>query len=172
MHDIEFEKSLQKSIDELEITMHPQRDLWSGIDMALVQSSTQRLTQSSWIEQLKNLFSVPQLGIITAVLIIGFFSFNSLQEVQKAQLGSELVATLSQQHEVQKNNLLASFEKDSALTVNWQQQLAELDLAAQAVKKALEHEPNNMELLKMLQQVHQQQIDLIEAVHAPKWTQA
>ena len=63
------------------------------------------------------------------------------------------------------------FEGKNALTNNWQQQLAELDSAAEAIKKALLNEPDNMALLKMLQSVHQQQINLIERVHSPKWSQ-
>ncbi|AGH47072.1 hypothetical protein C427_4973 [Paraglaciecola psychrophila 170] len=47
----------------------------------------------------------------------------------------------------------------------------ELDDAADAIKTALENEPNNMALLKMLQSVHQQQINIIERVHSPKWSQ-
>ena len=44
-------------------------------------------------------------------------------------------------------------------------------IAADAIKAALENDPNNMALLRMLQSVYQQQIDLIERVHAPKWQQ-
>jgi hypothetical protein len=86
--------------------------------------------------------------------------------------GDELVAALSAQHEEQKSALLIQYQGRTALTQNWQQQLAELDSAAVAIKKALANEPNNMALLKMLQSVHQQQINLIERVHSPKWSQA
>ena len=62
-----------------------------------------------------------------------------------------------------------SLQGQATLTENWQQQLEELDEAAIAIKKALENEPNNVALLKMLKKVHQQQIMLIERVHAPAW---
>ena len=67
--------------------------------------------------------------------------------------------------------MLVRFQEQPALTHNWQEQLTELDEAADAIKAALENEPNNMALLKMLQSVHQQQINLIERVHSPKWQQ-
>ncbi len=61
------------------------------------------------------------------------------------------------------------YQNQPALTDNWQQQLTELEDAERAIKQALENEPENPALLKMLAQVYQQQLDLINKVHAPKW---
>jgi len=55
------------------------------------------------------------------------------------------------------------------LTDNWQVQLQELEDAEQAIKQTLENEPKNKALLSMLAQVYQQQLDLINKVHAPRW---
>ena len=66
---------------------------------------------------------------------------------------------------------MVRFQDQPALTQNWQDQLTGLDDAADAIKTALENKPNNMALLKMLQSVHQQQINLIERVHSSKWSQ-
>lgn len=106
-----------------------------------------------------------------AVAMLALVSWKGLLPSDEMISGDELVAALSAQHEEQKNALLVQFEGKSALTDNWQQQLTELDNAAEAIKKALQNEPNNMALLKMLQSVHQQQINLIERVHSPKWSQ-
>ena len=78
---------------------------------------------------------------------------------------------LSSQHQTQRDQLLVSLEGQPALTENWQEQLQELDDAAAAIKAALAQDPNNAALLKMLQNVYQQQISLIERVHSPKWRQ-
>ena len=55
------------------------------------------------------------------------------------------------------------------MTDNWQKQIDELDEAAIAIKKALAEEPNNPALLKMLKNVYQQQMMIIERVHEPRW---
>ena len=73
------------------------------------------------------------------------------------------------QHEEQKSVLLASYAQSPELTSNWQAQLQELEEAANAIASALQSDPENIALLKMLQQVHQKQLQLIESVHAAPW---
>lgn len=69
----------------------------------------------------------------------------------------------------QKQSLLVQYQSQVALTDNWQVQLQELENAEQAIKQTLENEPKNKALLSMLAQVYQQQLDLINKVHAPRW---
>jgi len=69
----------------------------------------------------------------------------------------------------QKQSLLVQYQSQVALTDNWQVQLQELEDAEQAIKQTLENEPKNKALLSMLAQVYQQQLDLINKVHAPRW---
>ena len=71
----------------------------------------------------------------------------------------------------QKQSLLVQYQSQAALTDNWQVQLQELEDAEQAIKQTLENEPQNKALLSMLAQVYQQQLDLINKVHAPRWQQ-
>jgi hypothetical protein len=54
-------------------------------------------------------------------------------------------------------------------TDNWQQQLKDLDEAEKAIKEALQDSPNNPALLGMLKHVYQQELAIIERVHAPTW---
>ena len=65
--------------------------------------------------------------------------------------------------------LYTNLDEQKALTENWQQQLSELDRAARDILEALEQDPGNMDLLKMLRNVYQQQLNLVERVHQPKW---
>lgn len=65
--------------------------------------------------------------------------------------------------------MLVEYENKEALTTNWHTQLQELEEAEQAIKQALENEPQNQALLTMLAQIYQQQLDLINKVHAPRW---
>lgn len=85
--------------------------------------------------------------------------------------GQALVNVLSRQHEQQKQQLLVRFQDQAAVTDDWQTQIQELEDAAAAVKLALKQDPDNTALLGMLQHIYQQQLLLIERVHAPKWQQ-
>ena len=89
----------------------------------------------------------------------------------KESPGYALVESMSQQQQQQVTSLLASYQSVPAVTDNWQAQMNELDDAALAIKTALKNDPNNAALIRMLHQVYQQQIALIERVHAPKWQQ-
>ena len=164
MSNNEFEKQLRSQIDALDREKQPERDLWSGIDVALSKEQ-QSPEQSSTGKQLR-IFAVA-----ASLAFVGIFSWFSIDQSVPNFDGQELVAALSNQHQQQKDALLVKFQDQPALTQNWEKQLEELDEAALAIKAALEQEPNNMALLKMLQNVHQQQIDLIERVHSSKWQQ-
>ncbi|MAD17008.1 MAG: hypothetical protein CL579_13185 [Alteromonadaceae bacterium] len=176
MHKPDFEQVLQGKLAQLDTQKQPERDLWPGIELALVKQE----------DEARNVFDLSEKNVrannnhrywtkvavfAAAVAMLALVSWKGLLPSDEMISGDELVAALSAQHEEQKNALLVQFEGKSALTDNWQQQLTELDNAAEAIKKALQNEPNNMALLKMLQSVHQQQINLIERVHSPKWSQ-
>lgn len=157
----QFEQELQQQINALPKEQQPTRDLWPGIELALSEPVSQQRQ--------------PQYKIwyaTAASVLVGILSVALLWQPQQKQVNSdELIQLLSQQHQQQKSLLLAQFADQPAVTDNWQEQLNSLDQAASAIKRALEEEPNNMALLRMLQQVHQKQIDLIEQVHAPQWQQ-
>jgi hypothetical protein len=161
-----FEQNLAKQLAELNKEKPPERDLWAGIELALATDKTMIRSQTIPSMAGKKLYLVA-----ATVALFGFIGWLTINPPTVYLTGYELVASLSQQHQLQKDALLVSFAGQPALTQNWQEQLTELDGAAIAIKTALGNEPNNMALLKMLQSVHQQQINLIERVHAAKWLQ-
>lgn len=164
-----FDTALKQKLDELDKSKMPERDLWQGIELALAnEPAPNHIPQ----EEPKKAVGARVFAIAATFAFIGLFSWFSMNQPEQGVIGGEaLVAALSDQHEEQKDALLVKFRDQPALTQNWEQQLDELDDAAAAIKSALKEEPNNIALLKMLQNVHQQQIDLIERVHAPKWQQ-
>lgn len=160
MNKLSFEQQLATQLEQIDSHKLPERDLWVGIERALVDQAEPKASSHA-----------PRYLLAASVLLcitVGWLSFNPLGQPQQ---GRDLVAQLSQQHLQQKNALLVQFKDQPALTQNWQQQLQELDEAEAAIKTALQNDPNNMALLKLLQGVYQQQINLIERVHAPKWSQ-
>ena len=169
MSNHDFENALNQQLSGLRKEQMPERDLWQGIEIALANEPAPRDLQAKQprVVNMQTRF----LATAAAVAFVGVFSWFTLNQPQTELSQQDLVAALSSQHEAQKNELLVKFEGQPALTQNWEQQLKELDEAADAIKAALEQDPNNVALLKMLQHVHQQQIDLIERVHSPKWRQ-
>jgi predicted Zn-dependent protease len=54
------------------------------------------------------------------------------------------------------------------VTENWQMSLKELEEAEASLMKALKQQPDDPALMKMLTQVYQQQINLIQKAHRPQ----
>jgi hypothetical protein len=166
--------SIEAHIAKLDKCKTPKRDLWQGIEFSLQQTSIvsadKYATQANALASKKKPRLSAEFAIAASVLmaiLVGYFSFQS----GRLESGQALVVQLSEQHSLQKNALLMSFKGQATTTQNWQQQLIELDEAAEAIKKALVNEPNNAALLNMLQRVYEKQITLIERVHAPAWQQ-
>ncbi len=159
--------SLQQQLASLPQDVQPERDLWQGIELAITQQPTitEKAKPKSWV------YGAVAASILVPAVAV-WISISSLSGPVEPGLDSAaLIAQLSEQYESQKSSLLVTYQDKPALTDNWQSQLTELEDAAAAIKAALKQDPNNVALLRMLQTVYQQQIDLIERVHAPKWQQ-
>lgn len=159
-----FEQELQQQLDSLSQEKQPQRDLWKGIELS-IEAENQKAAATG--------FRATHVALAASVALVAMLSWFTLKpmapETQENLTGQSLVQALSNQHQQQMDALLVKFEGQPAVTQNWKQQLQELDSAANAIKAALEEDPDNTALLKMLQNVYQQQMMLVERVHAPKW---
>ncbi|MFY8300501.1 hypothetical protein AAEU28_17180 [Pseudoalteromonas sp. SS15] len=136
----------------------PSRDLWPGIERAIAEPAKSSVNDKQYW---------PKVTGIAACFIAGLLAWN----VSVMRPEQNTMRDLSALFEQQKQALLVQYEAQPALTNDWQQQLDELEQAEQAVKLALQNDPENAALLKMLAQVYQQQLDLINRVHAPSWQQ-
>jgi len=153
MSDNAFEKILQEKLSKLVRESEPERDLWPAIERALIdpqRSNKRRFT-----------------AIAATVVVLSCSLF--FWQANKSKQPTALFSQLQTNHEQQMKLLYTNYEDQQALTDNWQQQLLQLDVAAQEILNALEKDPDNMDLLKMLKNVYQQQLNLVERVHKPKW---
>ncbi|MGQ8365554.1 hypothetical protein [Glaciecola sp. 1036] len=148
---------LTRQINELAREKTPQRDLWQGVEHAITQGSTK--VETNWR---------PQLAIAASLLLVVLVGYMGYQSGINTQ-SSIIAEQMSEQYLKQREELLVSFQDKPATTENWQQQLDDLDRAAAAIKSALQEDPKNPALLHMLKQVYEQQLKLIERVHAPSW---
>lgn len=184
MTEKSFDQVLQQKVGELPQQLQPTRDLWQGIDIALTEqylekefgqepngiSRDKKNTGSgAKIVDLSDWLSVKPMAVAASLSLVTFISWNAFNGPVNQSGPSQLVSQMMQQHDEQKSVLLASFSQRPELTSNWQAQLQELEEAERAIEAALQNDPENIALLKMLQQVHQQQLELIEAVHLPVW---
>ena len=160
------DKTLSQRVLQMPKEQQPERDLWRGIELGIT-------SDEDAFEQHSNTYR--RWGSVAALLgvfsVLWFFTFEIDERERASPDNYALVEVQSAQQQQYLTTLLASYEETPALTENWQQQLNELDEAADAIKKALKEDPDNTALIKMLHHVFQQQIALVERVHAQKWQQ-
>jgi hypothetical protein len=171
------EQRLQHAINELPKEVQPTRDLWQGIELGIERRQLQASQDDSQANTARQ--KSPYLALAASFAFVAMLGLLVKQQWQTSQPelvagqsnAAELAQLLSNQHQLQRDELLVSYQDQPAATENWQQQLQELDDAAAAIKAALQQDPNNTALLKMLHNVYQQQIGLIERVYSPAWRQ-
>ena len=160
MSDKDFTTFLKHSLDTMPKTIQPQKDLWQGIDRAIDINAKPKRTQR-----------INKSYVIAACFAASFLFLNFLPRTQVTPHNGEInhVAVISQLFETEKKALLVQYHAKPALTDDWQSQLNDLEQAQQAIQQALANAPQNLTLLRMLAQVYQQQLKLINRVHQPKW---
>ncbi|CAD5249170.1 conserved hypothetical protein [Alteromonas sp. 38] len=182
-----FDKALEAEIQRLPKTREPERDLWRGIELSLHSQVSGKADENGLNNEpsgqdkrgtIARLSTKPWLAMAASAMLVSViwffspaFTTDETSGEQPKLAGYALVDALSEQQDDQMTSLLASYDSAPELSENWQAQLKELDDAAGVIKAALKDDPNNRALLKMLKHVYQQQITLIERVHAPKWQQ-
>lgn len=160
------EQPLDRLIKQLPRNGTPSRDLWPGIEHAIEANDCQRNSQP---RRAPRLLAIAAMVVVAVLYELTHYTYNPGGGASQTLNGDALVAVLSQQHEAQLTSLLAAVHDTPAVTSDWTQQLDELHDAAQAIKAALANDPDNRTLLRMLQNVYQQQLTLVERVHAPQW---
>ncbi len=161
-----FDDKLAQHISGISKEKQPERDLWRGIELGI--TSQQDDASSSTVTAKQWMAIAASVCLVTVLWFAAPFAFKADESRSD---GYALIDAMSMQQQQQVNSLLASYESTTALTEDWQEQLKELDDAADVIKAALKDDPDNSALIKMLHHVYQQQIALIERVHAPKWQQ-
>ncbi len=169
MNDKQRESDFDAAVEALPREITPNEDLWPEIHKRISVSSSR---------------FVPAMAIAASlVLLIGGAMFWPQIGGDQWQRGGASVAEnyvdnifiasvgfdMDKAFEKKRKNLLSKFGKDHALTKNWRDQLSELEDARDAIKDSLEENPENFYLLKALQNIHEQQLNLIMRVHDESW---
>lgn len=161
----DFENRLQKEVSQLPESVTPKRDLWKGVEIAISEEN-----QSTEQKKVNIAANAPIYAMAASVMFLAFAVYSLVLSGDiNFQPQSSLALDMQTQHHEQKKALLVSFADKTPLSSDWQKQMEELDSAEKAILTALDSDPDNHALLKMLQQVYQQQLSLIETVYNPKW---
>lgn len=162
MNDTQKEFELDRAIEALPREITPDEDLWPNIHERIT-STTSRVV-------------LPSLAIAASLMLMigGALYWPNGNTIDKElNLETMLIASVSvdmdKAFEKRRTVLLSKFGNNHALTKNWEDQLEELEDARKAIKESLEDNPNNFYLLKALQNIHEQQLNLILRVHDESW---
>ncbi|MDT7524500.1 hypothetical protein NOG12_00060 [Pseudidiomarina sp. GXY010] len=162
--------ALDSLIDETmrnggEIT--PPKDLWRGIEASISRqqlgSQLQVNNNRRWV-----------IGV-AASLFVAIGVFMGTHHVQKLSPGNrlqteaqmKLLTMVTQQHQQQRELLLSNYQ-DAGFTPSFSElevELQQLREAAIKVTQQLQQEPNNLELWKFLQWLHQQELELLKTMY-------
>ena len=149
----EFEKQLQQHIAQLQKDKLPERDLWPGVEMAVI---ARKHRHTSWMAVAASLVACAISGWL---LVSRYYDVNTQT--------SAVISQIDALHQQEITALKVSFKNTQPLTTDWNDQLHGMDRAADAIKNALKNDPGNITLLKMLTDVYQKEIDLLKRVHEP-----
>lgn len=153
--------SLQQDVDELSKEISPERDLWPGIEKALVKQSEQPAKKAFY-----------RVAWAATVVVAVLVSWLSMAPPPNSDISTVDIAQVMQQDfKEQKRLMLVTLgDPDLAqLSPDMQQQFDELKKAQQAISKALENDPTSVELLNLLRWTQKQELDLLKQIYSPKW---
>lgn len=165
------DKQLDELITQLDKEIKPQRDLWAGIEQAI-----NTLPQEEDVSSAREVkWSVKEWSKLAAMfapvaLMTGIW-LGQVGQSQSDVQEPDWLTPVSASFELQKQQLLQRVSSNAVLSPNWRESLKELEKAEKSLKQALIHQPEDAALMKMLTQVHQQQLMLIKKAHQPKFSQ-
>lgn len=157
---------LDELMQQQQRELSPSRELWTGIEHALVQRQLKARSQrnlTGWY-----------YGLAAAlVMTISGLVWWQMPTATTAAPAS-LVEVLNQHQQQQRQLMLASFKQlERTPSIATEKELAQLREAASAISEALQREPDNKALLDMLRYVHQQELELLrlDLQNTARWRQ-
>jgi len=161
------DKALNEKLNALPKEMSPERDLWQGIERAI----TAQQVQPSDKKPVKMHLALAASVLLSVVLSWQLLYQPDVNIVEIAKLS--VVEQLEEDFQQQKLLVLTSFGQQdlSKVPTDLKLQLDELAAAQESIKKALESDPNNIDLVKLLRWTQSQELALIETAYAPRWQQ-
>ena len=158
-------QTLEQKVQQLEPELTPTRDLWPGIEKALVSQQHSRHQNDSKAK-------FPQIAMAASVVAAVLLTWGVIHSDQRGNsLPPTLAMQMEQDFEQTKQVVLASYGQETMkeLPPELKAQFDELSKARAALTKALASDPNNNDLLNLLRWTQQQELSLLQTVYRPKW---
>lgn len=169
------DKELQQQLDKLPKEITPERDLWAGIEKATqgkkqVKEQQKVFVPSVWAASLLAAVLVTWLTLTPNETEHQLVQQDAVVSGQVEQEQVELVTVMQNNFLQQKQAMLVSFGQPdmSQLPAEMQVQLEQLAAARKSIRKALEADANNMDLLNLLDFTQQQELKLIQQLYRPQ----
>ncbi|MGB1262075.1 MAG: hypothetical protein ACPG52_04100 [Cognaticolwellia sp.] len=165
--DKNAEQRLQAAIAQLPQELTPARDLWPGIEKAISQNAGH--TVSDKTAKIITFTPTAWAASVVAAILLTWVTLDPEQSA--SETSSNLVATMQQNFQQQKQTMLVTFGGPdiSQLPVAMQTELTKLSSAQKTISKALADDPNNSDLLNLLRWTQQQELDLLKQLYSPQW---
>lgn len=169
MNDTQKEFDFDGAVEALPREIMPNEDLWPEIHRR-INATTSRVVPmmviaASFVLFVGGVLIWPQMGSRDWRGDSLSLNGSQVENIFIASVGFDM----DKAFEKQRSHLLSKFGEGHALTKNWRDQLNELEDARKAIKDSLEKNPENFYLLKALQNIHEQQLNLITRVHDESW---
>lgn len=187
------EQVLNEQLVGLNHEMTPNRDLWPGIERAIAQhtladnhtnrsasgqpsgqhssgaTNTVVLEQSRW--SMRTVLPMAASFFVAAILLTVLLPNNPFGNHSFGSNMQPVVQVLEQDFAAQKQAMLVSFgtPKLSELPPDMQEQLNQLASARATIVKALNDDPDNLELINLLRWTQAQELALLEQLYTPSW---
>ena len=144
------ERRLQGALDALPREVLPQRDLWPGIEHALLLPERRPV---AWYRH----------GALASL----YFGMQQSAQRLPNSVVEQFLATLQDEHDLNMQMLLIRYEDQQPYYEGWERQLQQLEQAEAAILEALRDDPQNLEMIEILRSVQQKQLNLIDKVFEP-----
>ena len=164
--DMADNNKLKQAIQTLPNEIKPSRDLWAGIEQAVAKTPQDSVSQENKSSNVA-VYSKIAAAALPLALVAGLMFQKGSQSTDEMPWLEPVVAS----YELQKRQLLRQVSHQQPLTPDYQATMQDLEQAEQALKTALQNQPGDPALMKMLNAVYQQQLDLIANSHQPSFTQ-
>lgn len=154
------EQRLQDALDALPREVLPRRDLWPGIEHALLVPERKPM---AWQRQGALAASV----LLVMALSLYYGEHQTVQQVPNSVI-EQALTQLRDEHALNKQMLLVRYEDREPYFADWQETLAQLEQVEAVIFEAIREDPENLELIEILRQNQRKQLDLIDKVFDPR----
>lgn len=153
------EHRLHDALDALPREVLPQRDLWPGIERALLLPERKPVP---WYRHTALAASV--------LLVLAASLYSGMQQSARTLPNSvveQFIASLQDEHALTKEMLLVRYADQEPYYADWERELRDLEQAEAAIFEALRDDPQNLAMIEILRSVQQKQLRLIDKVFKP-----